>query len=106
MQQRINIYKKYEENYHNFPQDERNVGESWFYSQAAKLGFSESQVNRAFYVAGATHLPLSQEMWRLPAKQVLQNLQNMEKPPTKEQFYAALKENGHIDYKQTTYCTV
>jgi len=78
--------------------DYYKVGESWFYNQAEKLGFSKSEVNWAFYLAGTgTTCPFNGASWSLPCNQVLQNLQKMEKPPTKEQYISALKQNGHFE---------
>jgi len=72
------------------------IARDWFYKQAAKLGWSFPEVNRAFYVAGATHLPFGEQEWRLSAKQVLQNLQKMEKPPTQNETFKYAKQHREL----------
>jgi len=77
---------------------EYQAGRDWFYNQTEKLGWSQNQVNYAFYMCGADLNPFGVRAWRLPCKQVLQNLQKMEKPPTKEQFINLCKIINDYDY--------
>jgi len=71
-------------------------GETWFYDEASELGWSEVEVNFAFYVAGASPYPFSTEKWRLPCKKVLNNLLAMEKPPTEKEVIYFAKKNKDL----------